>query len=332
MNCQRLPYAPPPYTDEVLSSWIERIGIFYGIGLLGARTLLTPTVWPVEWAKNEDLDTCYELRRLAVTWTGRDGSSSPAVWSESDSRMLEVSARLAYCPKCWDDDADNGRAPYIRRAWARWACVSCPSHKNWLAARMPGIGFGSTLNGWAAVWQSSRNWAQAAGLPYDPNRTAAARTFEPDSLKRPDCSWTDFEHQLAGLASTPGNADPRVFHGDSVLGAVVRPELIGVRAKILRALQIRTPTVLVSDLDLRGYRRKEPGWISERIACLVMALDITRLEAARAPVLRDIRAIIEGSHCLDWNRAAIRRRHGAARPARCLRQNSWQSPDARTRE
>jgi hypothetical protein len=293
---ERLPYAPPPCTDEVLSSWIERIGIFYGIGLVGARTVLTPTVSPSEWARNEDIDTCGEIRQLASAWTGRNKSSSPAVWSASDLSMLEVSARLTYCPKCWDEDAADGRPPYIRRAWARWSCVSCPSHKNWLAARTPGIGAGCALNGWTVIWQSQPNWAQAAGVPFDPNGRVSARSFAPESLQRPECRWADFERELASLSTMDENACSGAFPVDSAVATVVRPELIALRTQTVRALHVNEPPVLISDLDLRGYSRLEPGWICMRIACLVMALEITRLAAGRPPMLRSVRAIIEPLH------------------------------------
>ena len=166
-----------------------------------------------------------------------------------------------------------------------------------------------------------------------PNRRALARTFEPDSLIRPDCSWADLEDELACLSSTGENACSDAFPADSVLAAVVRPELIGIRAKTLRALQKKNSSVLVSDLDLRGYNRLEPGWISLRIACLVVALEITRLLAHQRPVLRNVRAIIEGSHLLDQMLPPVSPRlRPATRQARLARHNFWQSPDAVSRK
>jgi hypothetical protein len=150
---------------------------------------------------------------------------------------------------------------------------------------------------------------------------------------RPDCSWANFEHELAGLAPTGGNACTRPFPANSVLATVVRPEVIGLRMRILRALQIDEPSVLVSDLDLRGYRRLEPGWIAARIACLVMALEITRLIANRRPVMRYVRTIIEASHWREAMVAPVRPRQGPVpRMARRSRQDSWQLPDEPTRK
>ena len=57
-----LPYAPPPNSDELLSSWIERIGLFYGIGYLRARVMLDPTRFANVWGENEDLDSSEDIR------------------------------------------------------------------------------------------------------------------------------------------------------------------------------------------------------------------------------------------------------------------------------
>jgi hypothetical protein len=46
-----LPYAPLPNSDELLSSWIERIGLFYGIGYLRARVMLDPTRLANVWER-----------------------------------------------------------------------------------------------------------------------------------------------------------------------------------------------------------------------------------------------------------------------------------------
>jgi hypothetical protein len=65
---------------------------------------------------------------------------------------------------------------------------------------------------------------------------------------------------------------------------------------------------------------------------------VFNVRPVKSPIvrLRNASELIKGSEFgrssslpLDWNRAAFRRRHVAARPARCSRQNSWQSPDAR---
>jgi hypothetical protein len=297
VKLQCLPYAPSPHADETLSSWIERIGIFYGIGLAQARTLLSPTVPRLTQGTNEDLDTSPGVRRVAGIWAGCREDATPVVWSAANRRMLELSARLAYCPKCWDDDAAHGVAPYIRRAWAHWSSVSCPRHKDWLAASRPATGHGSALNGWAIVWQSNPTWAQAAGLRYEPRGQELAPAFVPGSIERPEVSWGDFELQLARLVSADGKAGR---YGIPILAGVVGPQLLGLRTKVLKALQVAAAAALVSDLDLRGYSRSEPGWIAARIACLVTALELTRLASNRRPLMPRVRTIVEQSAWREW--------------------------------
>jgi hypothetical protein len=146
-----LPYAPPPNSDELLSGWIERIGIFYGIGYLRTRAVLDTSPIAVAWGENEDLDSSDTIRRLLVSWTGHGENLVPPVLPTADNQVLDVSARLTYCSKCWYEDAENGRAPYVRRQWSFWSSVLCTKHETWLCARRPGKQFGSERNGWAPV-------------------------------------------------------------------------------------------------------------------------------------------------------------------------------------
>jgi hypothetical protein len=67
-----LPYAPPPNSDGLLSSWIERIGLFYGIGYL----MLAPTRPANVWGENEDLDSSEDIRRL-LPWLSATPSRKP---------------------------------------------------------------------------------------------------------------------------------------------------------------------------------------------------------------------------------------------------------------
>jgi len=295
VKLQRLPYAPSPYADETLSSWIERIGIVYGIGLAQARALLTPTVPRMTHGTNEDIDTSPSVRRLAGMWAGYREDATPAVWSAADRGMLEVSARLAYCPKCWDDDAVHGVAPHIRRAWARWNSVSCSRHNDWLAASRPGGGNPSAWNGWLIVWQSKPRWAQAAGLRYEPRGQESAPAFVPGSIERPEGNWRDFELELSRLVSADRKVARYGIPAGSILASVIDPQMLGLRTKVLKALEGAAVVPLVSDLDLRGYSRSEPGWIASRIACLVTALELTRLASNRNPMIPRVRTIIEQS-------------------------------------
>jgi hypothetical protein len=119
-----LPYAPPPHTDELLSSWIERLGHFYGIGYLGARVILEPSRAANKRGVNEDLDSSESIRNAAILWSGFAERLMPPVVPMDDT-VLEASARLAYCAECWNEDVERGQSPYIRRKWINWLCVAC---------------------------------------------------------------------------------------------------------------------------------------------------------------------------------------------------------------
>ncbi len=147
----------------------------------------------------------------------------------------------------------------------------------------------------AAVWQSQPHWAQAAGLRYEPRGQELAPAFVPSSLQRPRGTWDDFELQLTKVVSGDSNCARYGITAGSILAVVARPELLGLRTKALKALQVAAASPLVSDLDLRGYSRSEPGWIAHRIACLVTALELTRLAANSRPMLPSVRALVEES-------------------------------------
>jgi hypothetical protein len=80
-----LPYAPPPNADELLPSWIEQIGIFYGIGYLRARMILDPNRDSIGWGESEDVDSSEMLRRLLIPWTGYRDQSLPPTLAKADN-------------------------------------------------------------------------------------------------------------------------------------------------------------------------------------------------------------------------------------------------------
>jgi hypothetical protein len=97
MSLRPLPFTPTPLPDELLSSWIERIGIFYAIGYEGAFALLAP-YRPRYRDINHDPDTDPEVRAALVNWTGRDANALPTLLDPTDRGALDVAARLGYCP------------------------------------------------------------------------------------------------------------------------------------------------------------------------------------------------------------------------------------------
>lgn len=278
-----LPYVPPPNSDELLSSWLERIGIFYGVGYLRARVVLNPSRTASAWGENEDFDSSDGMRRLLVSWTGYGENLIPPVLPAGSNEVLDVSARLAYCSECWREDARNCRAPYVRRVWAFWSSVLCEKHETWLCARCPGGQFGSELNGWAPVWQTDPSWADAAYLRYDPALRSFTIGFEAESILRPVCGWQYLRADIEALLRDEA----------SILELVARPESCGVRTHVWSAMEVGARNARVTDIDLRGYRRRTPGWIADRICCLSTAVEIRRMIEDREPAFRQVRDVLE---------------------------------------
>jgi hypothetical protein len=78
------------------------------------------------------------------------------------------------------------------------------------------------------------------------------------------------------------------------------------------AEQAHPPVMRLSDLDLKGYRRVEPGWIAARIACVVLAVELMQMAARSKPMFWSARAILEKSdHARAWVSEAL----AASRPS-----------------
>jgi hypothetical protein len=185
VNTRPLPFSPAPFADELLSSWIERIGIFYGMQYEIVLALLgTPMLFPQNSKADVDADTA--MRERVAKWAGRDVKSVPTALDADDPEILDEVARLTYCPRCWDEDVVSGHAPYIRRVWSRWTTVSCGRHETWLTARRPRLYRESPRGGWEEIWQSNPLWANAGGLKHDPLMTVTANAFMPNTFVQPD--------------------------------------------------------------------------------------------------------------------------------------------------
>jgi hypothetical protein len=244
--------------------------------------MLDPNRISTARGENEDLDASNDIRRLLVSLTGLSESVVPPVLSMTGGSVLGVSARLTYCPKCWYEDAENGRAPYIRCQWSSWSSVLCTKHETWLNARRPGNQLGSELNGWAPVWQTDPSWATAASLRHDPVLGPFVAGFEAETILRPTCKWESLDAEFQAL----------VREKALTLKLVTRPESSGVRAHVWEAMEVAL-TPRVTDRDLRGYRGAEPGWIADRISCLSVAAEIRRMITGSEPAFERVRTVLE---------------------------------------
>lgn len=250
------------------------------------------------------MDSSEDIRPLLISLTGYGEHVVPPLLPTTSNGILDVSARLTYCPACWHEDAENGQAPYIRSQWSSWSSVLCTKHETWLSARRPGSQFGSELNGWAPIWQTDSNWALAAYLRHDPAMRPFASGFEPRSILPPTCGWKCVDAEFQAM----------VLDKARVLQLATRPESSSVRAHVWDALEVaRNPRV--TDFDLHGYRSAEPGWIADRICCLAAAVEIRRMIMGNEPAFERVRAVLEkdpsASELLSKCRSRMRRTHGS---------------------
>ena len=138
----RLPVAPRPHRDELLSSWMTRVAGCYG---LEASTLtafqagqrrtfrqvddIAPDPLHLRlWARATRVDPG-RLSRLSLRFRYPDRLST---W------FLER-AGIPVCLDCFDADHDAGRDCYMRADWRLAEHVVCPTHGEMLAAAICGF-------------------------------------------------------------------------------------------------------------------------------------------------------------------------------------------------
>lgn len=132
MTAPRLTFAPRPYSDEAVSSWLERIAARYGArsGDL-ARYLQLKIVDPDQELAEDDLAilagaTNIEIGRLR-DWN-RGARTDDLEPHDLLALDIETAQRGTVCPRCLDEDSQEGRDHYIRRRWITVWRVSCPTH------------------------------------------------------------------------------------------------------------------------------------------------------------------------------------------------------------
>ena len=97
-------------------------------------------------------------------------------------------------------------------------------------------------------------------------------------------------HRLFSTESQTQNEDDRNLKA-SILNIVMRPECFDVRAHVWAAIEVeRSPRI--TDYDLRGYRRPEPGWIMDRICCLAIAAEVRRIIVDCEPAFERVRHVL----------------------------------------
>ena len=138
----RLPVAPRPFVDELLSSWMARVAARYGsepLALMvylagqggrgaGARQVddVAPDMGLLRlWAKACRIDP-ERLRRRSLASRYPD---RPRDWFLNET--------VPACLACFDADVAIGRDAYLRANWQLAEQVVCPAHRNMLLDRCP---------------------------------------------------------------------------------------------------------------------------------------------------------------------------------------------------
>ncbi|WP_201723341.1 TniQ family protein, partial [Sulfitobacter sp. HI0076] len=138
----RLPVAPRPFRDELVTSWMARVAARYGAEpfelmvflagqagrYAGARQIddVVPDMGLLRlWAKACRIDPERLRRRsLASRYPGR-----PQGWLLTET--------VPVCLACFDADVAAGRDAYLRKNWRLAEQVVCPEHRTMLLDRCP---------------------------------------------------------------------------------------------------------------------------------------------------------------------------------------------------
>lgn len=306
---ERLPIVPRSLADETLSSWLERIWIFYGatyemgIGALLGRANLSPLDQSV------DIDSDPNVRDQVHRWTGISSGLVPKLLDDTTGQLLPVRARLAYCPACWDDDVAAGRAPYIRCQWTEWSRVHCRIHHRWLNARRPPYRREFYLMGWAPIWQTRANWAKQLELSADPLSERMLAGFDGAALRIPGFDWDALSIELSGF-----DADGDRWPHRAILQAIGDQRLESLRVRIGSMIG----TTELSPAHILHVNSPIPMDLGSRIASLLIGVETRRIIAGRPPLMPSVAKHIESSEVLRGviSAASATKRNGEVRKVR----------------
>jgi hypothetical protein len=108
--------------------------------------------------------------------------------------------------------------------------------------------------------------------------------FESHVIEGPDCTWSDLELEFHRLKRGLGLA---------ILAWVAMPANLGLRTRVMDALEVGEHRRRITDANLRGYKKSRPGWIADRISCLVLATEILRLFDHQGAAIERVRRELE---------------------------------------
>lgn len=150
MSGRRLPVAPRPYRDELLSSWLGRVACRYGLDaadLVGAFAgdgnalgipvddAAAPREYIAVWARACGVDP----ERLSRLTLARRRPERPRFWFSSQGPPWAPTAMRSppVCCACLDADCAGGREEHLRADWMLAERCVCPAHRQLLLDHCP---------------------------------------------------------------------------------------------------------------------------------------------------------------------------------------------------
>lgn len=143
MTSPRLPVAPRPFSDELLSSWMARVAARYGLEAPAMTAWLAGQGRDPQIPRQlDDIAPDPGLLRLWARACRLDPArlarlSLASRYPERPRQWCLDQPGVPVCLGCFDADFAAGRDGYLRSDWRRAEHVACPAHGEMLRDRCP---------------------------------------------------------------------------------------------------------------------------------------------------------------------------------------------------
>jgi hypothetical protein len=306
MKLPILPAYPQPARDESLSSWAERIGIFYGCNYDHWLAPLAAQLGTPHLANVLDVDSDPRCRDLFIAWTGLSPALVPPILNDARKDILPPLARLGFCPACWDEDVRSGQQPYIRREWSQWSCVHCRRHQTFLATRATLLDVFRRILDWVPLWRTRPCWAAAFEQSHEQSTYGETVWHTPGRANSWSASqWhrlmSQFERIMAVDAITAGaQVRHRDERAEQALRVAQSADLRSVTRLVCEAVTTAGERLAVrlTENDIRGPTKvlpDPPALLETRVGMMVIAAELLCIWDQTDPIHEDIARSIRTS-------------------------------------
>jgi hypothetical protein len=289
-----LPFVPRAQPDELLSSWLERIGLFYGaliehvLGAVLAGSDRMPAM------AGQDIDADRWMHERIVRWSGVNESHVPTSINLDDG-FLPPRGRLAFCARCWDDDVAQGRPAYIRQRWCQWAVVRCDVHQTWLSSRRPNPSPYCQNIGWSEVWQTNASWAAQCELKEQPEYRTRIIGISCEEISRHLAFTTQINADLERFeqcSRAPQAKDRQARLHRKILDATSAELYAAKRSQIARCALPEAQRFSTLDM-VPVFQPTQMLWLGERLVCLLAAVELLRMREHQSAYCPEIASIVQ---------------------------------------